>query len=138
MSSLCRNLCKIPHVLSWTPSKEEFNSVPTRTAKNRQKTLGTESEPGEAEKPKRPTGMLLPDLNKLRLENHMTAREVRSYMQPVTVRTIYKWERGDGLPQAVILLALMQLYGADRVQMITEEGAELSSVRILGEKRLAA
>ena len=74
-------------------------------------------------------------------------------MQLGTVQTIYKWERGDGLPQADTLLALMQLYGADRVQMITEEGAELSSVRIrhsvseqrsggpfsdLGEKRMAA
>lgn len=78
------------------------------------------------------------NLKKLRLENHMSVEEVRSYMQLGTVQTIYKWKRGDGLPQADTLLALMQLYGADRVQMITGEGAELSSVRILGEIRLGA
>ena len=78
------------------------------------------------------------NLKKLRLENHMSVEEVRSYMQLGTVQTIYKWKRGDGLPQADTLLALMQLYGSDRVQMITGEGAELSSVRILGEIRLGA
>ncbi|MBQ0004530.1 MAG: helix-turn-helix transcriptional regulator [Clostridiales bacterium] len=67
------------------------------------------------------------NLKKLRLANNMTVEEVREYMQLGTVQSVYKWERGDGLPQADSLIALMQLYGASRIEMITEEGSELSS-----------
>ena len=67
------------------------------------------------------------NLKKLRLANNMTVEEVREYMQLGTVQSVYKWERGDGLPQADSLIALMQLYGASRIEMITEEGCELSS-----------
>lgn len=67
------------------------------------------------------------NLKKLRLANDMTVEEVREYMQLGTVQSIYKWERGDGLPQADSLIALMQLYGVSNIEMITEEGSELSS-----------
>lgn len=68
------------------------------------------------------------NLKRLRLANNMTVDEVREYMQLGTVQSVYKWERGDGLPQADSLIALMQLYGADRIEMITEEGVEPSSL----------
>lgn len=48
-------------------------------------------------------------------------------MQLGTVQSIYKWERGEGLPQADSLIALMHLYGVSNIKMITEEGSELSS-----------
>lgn len=67
------------------------------------------------------------NLKRLRIENNMTVEEVREYMQLGTVQSVYKWERGDGLPQADSLLALMQLYGENRIDRIIEEGSELSS-----------
>lgn len=71
------------------------------------------------------------NLRRLRIENNMTVEEVREYMQLGTVQSVYKWERGDGLPQADSLLALMQLYGENRIDKITEEGNELSSSTFL-------
>ena len=68
------------------------------------------------------------NLKRLRLANGMTVEEVREYMQLGTVQSIYKWERGDGLPQADSLIALMQLYGATNIRMLTEESVELSSL----------
>ena len=67
------------------------------------------------------------NLRRLRIKNNMTVEEVREYIQLGTVQSVYKWERGDGLPQADSLLALMQLYGENRIDKITEEGNELSS-----------
>lgn len=71
------------------------------------------------------------NLKRLRLANGMTVEEVREYMQLGTVQSIYKWERGDGLPQADSLIALMQLYGATNIRMLTEESTELSSLSFL-------
>ena len=68
------------------------------------------------------------NLKRLRLANGLTVEEVREYMQLGTVQSIYKWERGDGLPQADSLIALMQLYGATNIRMLTEESVELSSL----------
>ena len=67
------------------------------------------------------------NLRRLRIENNMTVEKVREYMQLGTVQSVYKWERGDGLPQADSLLALMQLYGENRIDKITEEGNDLFS-----------
>lgn len=67
------------------------------------------------------------NLKKLRLANRLTVEEVREYMQLGTVQSIYKWERGEGLPQADSLIALMELYGAENILAITRDSAELSS-----------
>ena len=67
------------------------------------------------------------NLRKLRLAKGMTVEEVREYMRLGTVQSIYKWERGDGLPQADSLIALMQLYDVSNIELITEEGSEPSS-----------
>lgn len=67
------------------------------------------------------------NLKKLRDARNLSVEEVREYMQLGTVQAIYKWERGDGLPQADSLIALMQLYGVTNIFSITEEGLELSS-----------
>ena len=47
------------------------------------------------------------NLRTLRLANHLSVEDVRDYMQLGTVQAVYKWERGDGLPQADTLIALM-------------------------------
>ena len=68
------------------------------------------------------------NLKKLRLKNNMTVEEVREYMQLGTVQAIYKWERGDCLPQADSLLALMELYGVNRIDRITGVSETLAPV----------
>lgn len=67
------------------------------------------------------------NLKKLRIANGMSVEEVRAHMQLGTVQSVYKWERGEGLPQADTLIALMQLYGTSNIELLIEEGDELSS-----------
>lgn len=71
------------------------------------------------------------NLKKLRIMNNMTVEDVREYMQLGTVQAIYKWERGDCLPQADSLLALMELYGVNRIDRITGAREVLAPVSIL-------
>lgn len=73
------------------------------------------------------------NLKKMRIEKHLTVEEVREYMQLGTVQSIYKWERGDGLPQADSLIALMQLYGVENITSLVEERTSLSSSCFLGK-----
>lgn len=67
------------------------------------------------------------NLRRLRIKNGLSVEEVRQYMQLGTVQSIYKWERGEGLPQADSLIALLELYGENRIDKITEERGNLSS-----------
>ena len=71
------------------------------------------------------------NLKKLRIMNNMTVEYVREYMQLGTVQAIYKWERGDCLPQADSLLALMELYGVSRIDRVTGVSEMLAPVTIL-------
>lgn len=73
------------------------------------------------------------NLKKMHIEKHLTVEEVREYMQLGTVQSIYKWERGDGLPQADSLIALMQLYGVENITSLVEERTSLSSSCFLGK-----
>lgn len=66
------------------------------------------------------------NLKALRLASDLSVEEVKDYMQLGTVQAVYKWERGDGLPQADTLIALMDLYGENRIDKLTEEGKMLS------------
>lgn len=50
------------------------------------------------------------NLRKLREERHLTAKQVRDYMQLGSVQAVYKWERGECFPQADNLMALALLY----------------------------
>lgn len=68
------------------------------------------------------------NLKRLRVASNLSVEDVREYMQLGTPQAVYKWERGDGLPQADSLLALLQLYDVRDFNMILkEESAELSS-----------
>lgn len=48
-------------------------------------------------------------------------------MQLETVQPVYKWECGEGLPQADTLIALVPLYGTSDIELLIEESDELSS-----------
>ena len=63
------------------------------------------------------------NLKALRIKKHLTVEQVRRYMQLGSAQAIYKWERGDGLPQADSLIALLELYGVDNFRTITEGDA---------------
>ena len=78
------------------------------------------------------------NLKKLRIMNNMTVEYVREYMQLGTVQAIYKWERGDCLPQADSLLALMELYGVSRIDRVTGVSEMLAPVTVLWTYILAA
>lgn len=68
------------------------------------------------------------NLRKLRIRQHLTVEDVREYMQLGTVQAVYKWERGESLPQADSLLALMELYQVHSVDMLVGESKMLSPV----------
>ncbi|MCQ2511129.1 MAG: helix-turn-helix domain-containing protein [Lachnospiraceae bacterium] len=72
------------------------------------------------------------NLKRLRQAKGLSVEQVREYLQLGSVQAIYKWERGVGLPQADTLIALMMLYGENRIDVITEENAEFSSVCVYG------
>lgn len=68
------------------------------------------------------------NLKRFRKENHYSVEEVRNYLQLGSVQAIYKWERGEALPQADSLIALLDLYGVTNLhQLVQEESQELSS-----------
>lgn len=67
------------------------------------------------------------NLKRIREDRHMTVEDVRQYMQLGTQQAVYKWERGDGLPQADTLLALMELYSIYDFRELLEEGDKPSS-----------
>jgi transcriptional regulator with XRE-family HTH domain len=61
------------------------------------------------------------NLRRLRIRQKLSVEDVREYMQLGTVQAIYKWERGDSLPQADSLLALMELYHVHNFDVLTRE-----------------
>jgi len=67
------------------------------------------------------------NLRRLRKARGFSVEEVRAYMQLGSVQAIYKWERGEGMPQADSLLALMQLYNVHHFEALTEGSIELPS-----------
>ena len=66
------------------------------------------------------------NLKKLRMLQHLTVEDVREYMQLGSVQAVYKWERGDSLPQADSLLALLELYQVHSLDVLVGESIELS------------
>ena len=69
------------------------------------------------------------NLRRLRKESRLTVEEVREYLCLGSVQAVYKYEAGQGLPQADTMFALMELYGADLKDITQEcrEGDEPSS-----------
>ena len=49
-------------------------------------------------------------IKQLRMDNGLTVNQVREYLGLESVQSIYKWERGDSLPDYGNLYALRELY----------------------------
>lgn len=71
------------------------------------------------------------NLKRLRESKNLSVEDVRQYMQLGTIQAVYKWERGDGLPQADSLLALLTLYEVNDYRILFEESDSLSSLFLL-------
>lgn len=69
------------------------------------------------------TGKRMRDIRKSR---KFTVEQVREYMEFESVQSIYKWERGECLPQADTLIALSILYHVNPIEFFQED-AEASS-----------
>jgi len=62
----------------------------------------------------------------IRKSRKFTVEQVRDYMEFESVQSIYKWERGECLPQADTLIALSILYHVNPIEFFQED-AEASS-----------
>lgn len=60
------------------------------------------------------------NLKRLRKSKHLSVEQVREYLGLGSVQAIYKYEAGRNYPQADLLLALLELYDADYVELICE------------------
>lgn len=60
------------------------------------------------------------NLKRLRENRDLSVEEVRAYLGLGSVQAVYKYEAGRNYPQADLLLALMELYGADPLDLICE------------------
>lgn len=71
------------------------------------------------------------NLRQLRLQHNYTVEQIRDYLCIGSVQAIYKYERGDALPLADKMFALMELYNANlqdiiHTASIEKEGDNLS------------
>lgn len=60
------------------------------------------------------------NLKRLREAKKLSVEEVRQYLRLGTTQAVYKYESGNGYPQADTLLALMELYEADLHDIVDE------------------
>lgn len=60
------------------------------------------------------------NLRRLRLEKSLSVEEVREYLKLGSVQAVYKYERGEGLPQTDTMFALMELYDAKLEDIINK------------------
>ncbi len=61
------------------------------------------------------------NMRRLREAKHLTAEQVREYMQLGSVQAVYKWERGECFPQADNLMALALLYEVKPEMMMVQQ-----------------
>ena len=53
------------------------------------------------------------NLKRLRTDKKFSVEYVKDYLMLCSVQAVYKWERGESLPQADTFIALLELYGVD-------------------------
>lgn len=70
------------------------------------------------------------NLKRLREAKKLSVDEVRQYLRLGTPQAVYKYESGNGYPQADTMLALMELYGAE-VHDIVDEHDDESPLMVL-------
>lgn len=62
----------------------------------------------------------------IRKERNISVEQVRQYMGFESVQAIYKWERGECLPQADTLVALSLLYQVNPIELLEEDAGASS------------
>ena len=67
------------------------------------------------------------NLKRLRTENKLSAEYVKDYLRLCSVQAVYKWERGESLPQADTFIALLELYGVDSFREVLYNKKERES-----------
>ena len=67
------------------------------------------------------------NLKRLRTENKLSAEYVKDYLRLCSVQAVYKWERGESLPQADTFIALLELYGVDSFREVLYNKQERES-----------
>ena len=63
------------------------------------------------------------NLRRLRVEKHLSVRELCIYLGLSDVQSVYKWQRGEALPCIDNLLALSKLLNASIEQIIITRSA---------------
>lgn len=58
------------------------------------------------------------NLKRCRKAKNLTVEQVRKYMRLGTTQAVYKWESGKSYPPADSLLALMELYNAEFIDIV--------------------
>ena len=71
-------------------------------------------------------------MRSIRRSRNISVEQVRRYMGFESVQSIYKWERGECLPQADTLIALSLLYQVNPIELL-EEDAKASSSQFPGK-----
>lgn len=61
------------------------------------------------------------NLKRLREKKNLSVEDVREYLCLGSVQAIYKYEAGRNYPQADVLFALLELYGADVKELLWEQ-----------------
>ena len=69
------------------------------------------------------------NLRRLREKHHLSVEQVRGYLDLGSVQAIYKYETGRNYPQADLLLALLELYQADYMDLICEDLISCDALR---------
>lgn len=69
------------------------------------------------------------NLRKLRERKRLSVEYVREYLGLGSVQAIYKYETGRNYPQADLLLALLELYQADYMDLICEDPEHCSALK---------
>ena len=67
-------------------------------------------------------------MREIRKSRKISVEQVRDYMEFESVQSIYKWERGECLPQADTLIALSLLYHVNPIEFFMEDAEASSSV----------
>lgn len=69
------------------------------------------------------------NLRRLRERKNLSVKDVREYLGLGSVQAIYKYETGRNYPQADLLLALLELFEADYMDLICEKPEQCSVLR---------
>ena len=71
-------------------------------------------------------------IKELRKANHLTVQEIADRLGLESVQSVYKWQRGDGMPSTDSLYALVGLFGTSDILRGSREKDENPSLPVYG------